>query len=351
MLREFAGQGLAGLFVVLLPCLAVAQSQEVSFETVDKVQLKGTYYPTRGKNGPPCVLLLPKPGATRHQDGWDDLAKALADAGYSVLSFDYRGHGDSTTVNPDVFWQLAINQQTFKVGKDSKDRISSADFIKKKTYYLPMLVNDIEAAKNFLNLRNNNNKADCNASNTIVIGAEDGAALGSYWVWYQFQKLRFAPDPNTGFPVPDPTGKTDGADIAGCVWLSMPAVLNAGNKVQVRQWLAAPSPLVATPPIPERVPMAFLYGDKDVNASKAADGIISALKSIHKIPDGTKKRPVKTNKPAAGNELLKASSATTKEIIDSLKPIIDKRANVAWEKRAQLQLQPVQLTPYFKIQY
>lgn len=349
MLRTFAARGLAGLLLVFLPSFAAAQSQEVSFETVDKVQLKGTFYPTRAGNKSPCVLLLPKPGATRHQEGWDDLAKALSDAGYAVLHFDYRGHGDSTTVNPDVFWQLAVNQQTFKVGKDSKDRISSADFIKKKPFYLPMLVNDIEAAKNFLNLRNNDKQ--CNASNTIVIGAEDSAALGAYWVWYQFQKLRFAPDPNTGFPIPDPAGKTDGADIAACVWLSMPAVLNAGNKVQVRLWLAAPSPLMAAPPIPERVPMAFIYGDKDVNASKAADGIISALKAVHKLPDATKKRPVKTNKPAVGNELLKASSNTTKEIIDSLKSVIDKRANVAWEKRAQLQLQPVQLTPYFNIQY
>lgn len=341
MFRTLPRQLLAGLVVGFFPSLAPAQplTQEVRFETVDRVDLKGTFYPSKGGNKSPCVLLLHELGGNRTQNGWDELAKALQAAGFAVLSFDFRGHGDSTTVNPEVFWQLPINARTFKVGKDSKDRISSADFLKKNPAYTPMLVNDIEAAKNQLNMRNNLN--DCNASNTIVIGAEDGAVLGSLWAWSQFKKPRFVPNPLTNGFMPDPL-KTEGNDIAACVWLSIPSTL---NKIPVSRWLAG-----TQAPIPEKVPTAFFHGDKDVNSAKAAAALLSAFKTGHRINEATKLRPVKNSK-AVGHELLKGSLGTTKEITDFLqKSAIEKRGNVTWEKRPQLPLQLIPLAPYFSMQ-
>ena len=106
-----------GRFVsLLLACLAVAalpavsrgqanKPQKILLETFDKVQLQGSWY--TGGDGPksPVVIFLHKIGGNRQQDGWDALAQALQDKGFAVLSFDFRGHGDSKTVKPE-FWTL-----------------------------------------------------------------------------------------------------------------------------------------------------------------------------------------------------------------------------------------------------
>ena len=76
----------------------VKKDATVTFRTVDSVDLKGTLWtPTNKKNA--CVLLLHdfsrKTGGNRNDDGWNDLGEALAKEGYTVLSFDFRGRGDS----------------------------------------------------------------------------------------------------------------------------------------------------------------------------------------------------------------------------------------------------------------
>lgn len=51
----------------------------------------------RGAGNAPTVLLAHGFGQTRH--AWEATATALAEAGYQALSFDARGHGDSS-INP-----------------------------------------------------------------------------------------------------------------------------------------------------------------------------------------------------------------------------------------------------------
>src|SRR5437660_140154 len=87
------------------------EGTEVKFDTLDGVTLKGTFFtadpvaPAKPKNA--TVLLLHNidkdKGGSSHQDGWDDLAKALSAQGYSVLSFDFRGFGKSHEVS-EAFW-------------------------------------------------------------------------------------------------------------------------------------------------------------------------------------------------------------------------------------------------------
>src|SRR5258708_38977568 len=86
-----------------------------------------------------------------------------------------------------------------------------------KAGYLPCLVNDIVAARYDLDNRNDNGQ--CNMSNIIVIGAEDGAALGLFWMATEFarpavyqKKNFFRIDPGNTTPAAD--------DLAGAIWLS-----------------------------------------------------------------------------------------------------------------------------------
>src|SRR5947209_2474990 len=105
--RGWVWMWMAGLTLALLPPAGRAQkSEEVQFDTADKVELHGTFY-APAKPRAPCVILLHKIGGNRDEHGWDQLAQVLQKE-YAVLRFDFRGHGDSTNVAPE-FWRNASN--------------------------------------------------------------------------------------------------------------------------------------------------------------------------------------------------------------------------------------------------
>jgi len=83
------------LFVPLLIAAACAAQQpsagrDVTLTASDGIALKATYF--AGKPGP-GVLLLHQCNQTR--TAWNTLAERLATAGFNVLTFDYRGFGES----------------------------------------------------------------------------------------------------------------------------------------------------------------------------------------------------------------------------------------------------------------
>lgn len=300
---------------------AQAKPEEIRFDTVDKVEIKGTFYPG-GANKAPCVLLLHELGGDRQKGGWDDLAKALQAKGFAVLSFDFRGHNDSTNVEANVFWSVPINN-AFRFNKDGK--ISYTDLAKNKSY-VPMLVNDIAAAKRYLDQRNDAN--DCNSSNLTVIGAKEGAALGSLWICTEWNRHRFVMKPDLRSPlfppIPTPTGKTEGEDIASAVWLSIPEKLMGQSPVS--NWLRMPA-------VCEKVPMAFFYGDKDDASSKTAKNLVKLMKTGTKKLETTTTREKKDTK-SAGSELLGKKGLNTEEdICTYLEKVMEKRGNVVWVKK------------------
>ncbi len=70
---------------------ANVQKKDVDIKATDGVNLKATYF-SPGQPGP-GILLLHQCNMDRH--AWDGLAKDLADAGFHVLTVDFRGFGDS----------------------------------------------------------------------------------------------------------------------------------------------------------------------------------------------------------------------------------------------------------------
>src|SRR5438874_1289007 len=101
--------GLALLGLWLFSCQSVfaqaakkADAKRVTFKTYDGVELAGTFYPAGGTAKKDATVLLlhdfdHKSGGNSHQDRWDELAERLQQEGYSVLSFDFRGFGESKT--------------------------------------------------------------------------------------------------------------------------------------------------------------------------------------------------------------------------------------------------------------
>jgi hypothetical protein len=218
------GLGLA----FIAPARPQDNKEDVSFKTIDGVLIKGVFYTgSKGANSP-TVIMLHKWGGNSSQNGWTELAKRLQEKGYSVLTFDFRGHGQSTTVDPEKFWKYQPNVNHYaKSWKKDQTSIKYSDF---KPNYLPYLLNDIMAARE--DLDNRNDSAGCNVSNILVIGAEEGASLGLAWMTTEFFResinkkndnaqappLLWWTNPNTKFSLDRPASE----DLAGAIFLSAP---------------------------------------------------------------------------------------------------------------------------------
>jgi dienelactone hydrolase len=73
--------------------------RRVTFRTADGATLNAVYYEPARRPGP-GIVLVPMPGRT-HSD-WDAAASQLADAGFAILAFDFRGAGDMGPSAMDV---------------------------------------------------------------------------------------------------------------------------------------------------------------------------------------------------------------------------------------------------------
>jgi pimeloyl-ACP methyl ester carboxylesterase len=331
--RQFLlGLAATSLAVLGMPAVAsAADGQEVQFDTADFVTLKGTFYPGNNGNKSPCVILLHEFGSDRTKGGWDVLAKELQKKGFAVLTFDFRGHNDSCTVangSDDVrknFWNFPMNVQTFRRSKTG-DTIDHRDIRAKKFTYLPWMTNDIQAAKRYLEQRNDAN--DCNVSNLFLVGAKEGAALGAYWMSQELSHKRIIPNPIN--PLLAPSFKNHSDDLAGAVWLSVPDKLYATSL----------NKLLAIPGIRDKVPMLFVFGTKDDFSARTADGILREMKkgTTSKVPATT--RELKIEGKAAGAELLGKEDA---KLANYLFNVLEKRAEKPWEKRDADKL-PLELT-------
>jgi dienelactone hydrolase len=81
------------LLTLLFAITTRAEKQDVTFRAADGFTLKGTFY-SSDKPGPvPGVLLLHQCDGNRRI--YDHLATLLSTAGYNVLTFDFRGFGES----------------------------------------------------------------------------------------------------------------------------------------------------------------------------------------------------------------------------------------------------------------
>jgi pimeloyl-ACP methyl ester carboxylesterase len=300
--------------------------KRVPFRSGDGVELQGTYYPNPTGKRDACVLLLHnidmRKGGGSHQDGWDHLAEGLQKDGYVVFTFDFRGFGDSKSVDKD-FWDAAKNphNQILRNARKQPDSIDQKDF---PVPYYPVLTNDIAAAKAFLDRKNDAGEA--NSSNLIVIGAGEGATLGALWMASEWKRKKaLAPG---GFGMPpvleqDPEGK----DEACAVWLSISPTL-ATRFVGVKSWLLEVGR-------DHKVPMAFVYGAKDEKAGTLARTYLTAIKprKTDKGLDYTGPYAVAgTN--LTGSQLLQRSLDTDKWILDKyLGQVMEKRGSRERKKR------------------
>jgi pimeloyl-ACP methyl ester carboxylesterase len=290
---------LAGVALGLLPQAACAQGKggkaKVKFETFDGVELHGTFWDGINGKKSPAIILLHEIGSNAQKAGWDEFATKLQTEGYAVLAFDFRGHDRSTSVSPKAFWNILINKNLRNAAKLGSD-ISYKDF---PPTYFPMLVNDIEAAKHFLDQQND--AGLCNSSSLIVIGAKDGATLGALWMALQYQTPVISKNA-VGLPV---IQGVQGEDLACGVWLSISPWINT-QQMAVSRWLAAPG-LRMFPAMREKVPMYMLCTEGNNNKNFCEDlrrVLKQGIKNRVSDLDYVKVFPGKDAQRLAGKDLL-----------------------------------------------
>src|SRR5262249_32270995 len=177
---------------------------------------------------------------------------------FAVFLFDFRGHGRSLDIKED-FWRNPFNRTGVKGWDVRKPRetIGFKDFHKE---YNLNLVNDIAAAKAYLDSLNDQGKV--NSANVVLIGAKEGATLGALWMRQEWSRYplngAFKPDMN------NPCGR----DIVCAIWLSISPRIGYSN---------VPLSLTLRFNKEKKVPMAFLYGDKDERGKTVADKVLNVL--------------------------------------------------------------------------
>lgn len=323
----------AWLSALLLPLVAgAAGKNEVKFKSFDHVQLCGTFYATDAGARSPCVILVHRLGGSRQDEGWDELAQTLQKADFAVLSFDLRGHGESTSIDPNTFWRVQANLTYVRGASPKKDRIAFKDF---RPDYYPWLANDLAAAKQYLDEQNNARL--CNSSSVIVIGAQDGAAVGALWMSSEWLRRRTERDVlGRALPV----GPLEGQDVSAAVWLSIPEYLGRGS---LANWFRAPLPGTRAT-LAEKVPMDFLYGKDDRRAASAASMLMKACRGsrAHPTLSASLAKPGKVS----GAELLTKEAHTDEDVLTFLKTVLEKRSSTPGGQRTLGTLTPVPLAQF-----
>jgi hypothetical protein len=330
---------LAALSLLLLPVnkpLSAAddiQSTRVQFPTFDEVELSGTFYrsaPADGKKDKDTVVLLlhdfrHNKGGSSQEDGWHQLAGQLQKEGYAVLSFDFRGFGNSKSVSPK-FWSFPHNSRGIRGGskKNPPATIDEKDF---SANYFLTLVNDIAAARAYLNIKNDANEV--NSSNIIVLGAGQGATLGALWLASELRRQKDNQSDRL-FPGILPQFRSldepEGNDVAGAVWLTIyPTLENKLIGSSLIKALVDEAKKARNP-----IPTLFLYAKNDVKANDFLNKN-SDLKALFaensKKKGGVKEKSVPRAGDLAGSKLLSSRLQTADFILDYLNNVVEERGS------------------------
>jgi pimeloyl-ACP methyl ester carboxylesterase len=281
------------------------KGDDVHFDTADGVKLEGTFWAAKdGKKAPVALLLhdFTSKGGTSHDDGWDSLAAALNKQGYAVLQFDFRGYGKSTTISNPTFW----NQPHNRAGIRGLNPLKPPEALDKATFlphYYPNLVNDVVAARAFLDRKNDS--GELNTSNLVVIGAGHGATLGSLWLASECHRKRGMPQVMSVPPTTDPRlikwdMNYECKDVRAAIWLSISPSLISSNGLPVRDWFLEAAGKM------HKVPTVFLFGKEDKAGDERALNYMRAL-----VPDYARGKPVKDYPLSGEKGIDKASDKLT----------------------------------------
>jgi pimeloyl-ACP methyl ester carboxylesterase len=313
----------------------------VPITTADGVELDGTYFRSlKAGRDAPCIILVHKWGVDRSKTDWINLARALqaSDFAPAVLTFDLRGHGNSTQLsNSALFWNYAFNRNGIRNGGPKKTAIDYKDF---KPSYFPFVVNDLAAARRFFEQKND--AGELNVHSLIVIGAQEGAGLGVLFIAAEYNRVY-----RIGVTALQSNGTpyNAGEDIAAGVWLSLstqPAMPAGAPRFDVSAWIKN------RPKIKDKTPMCFVFGEKDNKSKMDSDTVFRALTN-----NGTEKKlddlhPIRGTDLAGPALLGQPPLEVQQYVVKYCQKIMTDRRAIPWtEVKPEVnQLLPINVTAF-----
>ena len=148
-----------------------ADVSERTISTDDNVDLKLTYYSSRIGKEAPVVILLHGKGGQRRQ--WDGFARQLQKDEFAVIAADLRGHGESTLAK--------------------KSELKKGD-------YEAMVVQDMQAIKEFIFAEHMLGKLNMNKLGIVACDFSTGVALAAVQVDWSKEPHDDDPDPHNCTP-------------------------------------------------------------------------------------------------------------------------------------------------------
>ena len=308
--------------------------EEVFIETPDGLKLSGNWYLGGAGRQSPCVLMLHAWGKNSSTGGWDDLAKELQQKGYSVLSFDFRGHGKSASSlrlfdDPKKFASFPFNQLCGERSIKNPAMLKSLSWKNFRPDYFPYLLNDIAGARRFLDQRND--QGQCNSGQIFIIGDREGASLGHLWMAYEYKRNSILPAMvNPLVPIPVELG---GKDVMGGVWLSFrPQPPGSRLPLSFSAWASNPQYKDFYEPLRDRVGMAYVYSGNDATAEGTAKAMMTSVWGVDKSKTADKEKgkymvDIKNAKNLAGIDLFTKQLNTQSQVIDFIDQTKKKAVN------------------------
>lgn len=310
----------SAIFAAAGICHQSSAQENVKIITADGVKLHAVFYASEKKN-PATVIMLHPIGEGKSSKGqeWKTLAESLQKANYSVIMFDFRGHGESTAIeDAKLFWSKEANVKNVKVKNKKDETIDVKDYIKAGGSYLPTLCNDIAAVRTYLDIRNDNFK-DCNTSSLILLGADAGATLGAIWMNAEWHRYKYSPPMGVGTILPKFVDRNpEGKDIIAAVFFTPQSSLEKRT--------VSLSSVLKMPVKDNGTAMMFFYGKEDAKAREFA----TTLESKLKVKESKKHEfigavPLDTN--LSGIRLVQKGLQTEKLVAKWLDGVTDDRKN------------------------
>ncbi len=309
-----------------------SDGENITITTTDGLRLSGFWFPGGKGKQSDCILMVHAYKQNMSKGPWISLAKQFQKEGFSVLMFDFRGHGKSTSTRAFGDLKKFSNIDEFRENRFSgvpirtPNKIKGISFTSFKPQYYPFLVNDIAAARRFLDLRND--AAECNSGRITIIADRDMCAMSNFFVGTEFLRNGIYPK----IPGAPPPEYNAGTDMLAVVYLSYRNSFE--NKLTVYQDALYRIPKggrEAFNGVRDKVGMAFVYSTEDKLAKDAAN---KAFK-LYGIRAGQKEDPllgkyiIESNKAAKliGIDLMDEKIGINKEVIAFVKAMKKKGTN------------------------
>ena len=233
----FAALALGATLLTAPPAEAQAPSDE-TFESADGVKLHGRFYKAQANKNDSCVLLVARVQEGPDQGGLGRPGEAVGQGGVQHPDPPLPGpRQEHRRVRQGVLRQPVPRRRSTPGGFPGRTRTRPAarsQLADLKPQYAPMLVNDVMAARAFLERKNDT--GEVNVSTMYLIGAGEACPLGLLYIAAEWH--REAIQPNIVVPP---------AYVNGTAGLPRPAERRPGREGHRRVHLADPGADAVTP--------------------------------------------------------------------------------------------------------